>query len=239
MDEFKNKEMDLYYRYKAGDQSAKTELISSLTPLILSQANKFNNSGLPTIAIKLEGQKLASQAIDTYDPSKAQLNTHVTNYLQKISRFVTNYQNVGHIPEPRALLIGKYNTITANLESDKGREPTTHEIADAMQINLAEVERLQTELRKDLSTSVIADDEDDSGFYEYISPMSYDPKMREAIDFTYFDADPTDKKILEYTLGLYGNPKRKGKEIAMALGISELELKRRRMDLAKQIKELA
>ena len=236
--ELQNKELELYHRYKSGDQQAKIELISSLTPLINSQASKFANSGLPPIAIKLEGQKLTSQAIDTYDPNRAQLNTHVTNYLQKLSRFVTSYQNVGHIPEPRALMIGKYQTIYANLEADKGREPTLAELADAMHVNINEVERLQTELRKDLSTSIIAEDEDSSGFYQYVSPMSYDPKVKEAVEFVYFDSDPIDKKILEYTLGLYGNPKKTGKEIGMLLNIGENDLKLRRAKLAQDIKRL-
>lgn len=234
----KNKEIELFNRYKAGDQQAKMELVTSLTPLIISQTNKFAGSGLPQIAVKLEGQKLALQAIDTYDPTKSQLNTHVTNYLQKLSRFVTNYQNVGHIPEPRALMIGKYKTIYSNLESDKGREPSLFEVADAMQVSPIEIERLQVELRKDLSTSIISEDDDGTGFYEYVSPMGYDPKTKEAIDFVYFDSDSTDKKILEYTLGLYGNQKRKAKEIATLLNINEIELKNRKLKLAKQIKEL-
>lgn len=238
IEQYKNREIELFNKYKTGDIDAKKELINSLTPLIVSQSNKFAASGLPPIAVKLEGQRLAAQAIDTYDPTKSQLNTHVINYLQKLSRFVTNYQNVGHIPEPRALLIGKYKTVYANLEADKGRAPTAYELADAMDISIEEIDRLQTELRNDLSTSITAEN-DETGFYEFVAPLSYDPKIKEAIDFVYFDADPIDKKILEYTLGLYGNPKKKGKEIAASLKISEMELKKRKTALAKQIKELS
>ena len=47
MSELKTKELQLYNDYKAGNIEAKRELISSLTPLIISQANKFATSGLP------------------------------------------------------------------------------------------------------------------------------------------------------------------------------------------------
>ena len=238
MNEFKNKETELYNRYKQGDQNAKIELISSLAPLINSSVNKFNTSGLPPIAIKLEGQRLASMAIDCYDPNKSQLNTHVMNYLQKLSRFVNTYNNVGHIPEPRILLIGKYNNIKSNLEADKGREATLTELSDAMQLPILEIERLQTELRKDLSTTLIAEDEDDTGFYEYTENIGNDPKLKEAIDFVYFDADPVDKKILEKTLGLYGNIKVTGKDLTRSLFITDADLKKRKEKLAKEIKEL-
>ncbi len=110
-EELKQYEQDLFKKYQAGTPGAKRDLLKSLAPVINSQAGRFSGSGLPDIAVKLEGQRLALEAFKTYDPSKSQLNTHVTNSLKKLSRFVTNYQNVGHIPEPRALMIGKYNVI--------------------------------------------------------------------------------------------------------------------------------
>lgn len=234
---FKERELELFNQWKSGDDTAKEKLLSSLEPLIKRQVSKFYNSGLPEFAIRAEGYKLTDQALSTYDPNKAQLNTHVTNYLKKLSRFVTNYQNVGHIPEPRALMIGKYNTIFANLESYLGREPTVLELADAMQISPAEIERLQTELRSDLSLNLSEDDEDDGGFYEFI-PTEPDPKLKQAIEAVYFEADPVDKKILEYHFGLYGNPKLTSKAIMKKLKINSTELQKRKTNLSKQINEL-
>jgi len=238
--EVKTQELDLFKKFKSGDLDSKRQLIKSLTPLINMQVSKFSASGLPIPAIKLEGQKLTSQAIDTYDPSKAQLNTHVTNYLKKLNRFVSDYQNVGHIPEPRTMIIGKYNTLYSNLEADKKRPPTVEELSDAMQIPIAEVSRLQSELRKDLSLTYDLDKDSDDigGFYSFVSPSTTDPKLHEAIEFVYFDSDNIDKKILEMTLGLYGNPKRSLKDIATILKLSDSELKERKTNLAIQIKEL-
>lgn len=232
-------ELKLWYEYKDGNLESRVKLIKSLEPLIQGQVNKFNGSGLPQTAVKLEGIKLTAQALDTYDPSKAQLNTHVTNHLKKLSRFVTTYQNVGHIPEPRALMIGKYHTIYSNLESDKGREPTSEELADAMNVSVKEIERLKSELRGDLSIEYVnADTDEAKGFYEY-TQQTFDPKLKQAIDFVYFDAEPNDKRILEWTLGLNGNLQRQHKDIAMALNLTDLELKKRRELLAKKIKELS
>lgn len=235
--EYKERELDLYNRWRRGDTAAKKELLGSLEPLIRQQVNKFYKSGIPEFAIRAEGFKLASGAIDTYDPNKAQLNTHVTNYLKKLSRFVTNYQNVGHIPEPRALLIGKYNTIYSNLESDKGREPTVAELSDAMQLPPAEIDRLQTELRADLSLT-LDEDEDEVGFYAFTREEESDPRVRQAIETVYFEADPIDKKIMEYHFGLYGTPKLKSKDIARKLNLRDAELKLRKNKLGEEINEL-
>lgn len=190
-------EMALYEKYRSGSTRAKYRLLDSLNPIIASQVNKYTGSGLPSSALKLEAKRLTNKAIESYDPNKAQLNTHVINNLKKLSRFVMNYQNIGHIPEPRVLMIGKYNTIFDNLEADLGREPTVAELADAMQVNPAEIERLQTELRKDLSMTTPGDD-DEGGFYFYAQPSTVEPEKKQAIEFIYYDADPINKKIIEY-----------------------------------------
>lgn len=234
---YKERELNLYNRWRDGDNQAKMELLGSLEPLIRKSVNKFYKSGIPEFAVRAEGFRLASGAIDSYDPTKAQLNTHVTNYLKKLSRFVTNYQNVGHIPEPRALIIGKYNTIYSNLESDKGREPTILELADAMQIPVAEIERLQSELRADLSLT-LEDDEDEVGFYSFTRGEETDPKVRQAIETVYFEADPIDKKIIEYHFGLYGTTKLKSKDISMKLNLRDADLKDRKIKLGIEINEL-
>ena len=234
----KEQELETWNRYRTGDTAAKKELMGSLKPVVRSQVGRFRNSGIPISALELEGYRLTSHAIDTYDPDKAQLNTHVINNLKKLSRFVTTYQNVGHIPEPRALLIGKYNAIRSNLQNDLGREPTVEELSDAMNISTTEIDRLQTELRKDLSMELPSADEDAGGFYMYVRPDETDPRLQQALEFVYFDADPIDKKILEYTFGIGGSPLKKFNEIAKELNLSDGALKRRKKKLAREIKEL-
>jgi len=234
---YKERELNLYNRWRDGDNQAKMELLGSLEPLIRKSVNKFYKSGIPEFAVRAEGFRLASGAIDSYDPTKAQLNTHVTNYLKKLSRFVTNYQNVGHIPEPRALIIGKYNTIYANLEADKGREPTVVELSDAMQVSPAEIERLQSELRADLSLT-IEEDDDDVGFYSFTRDEETDPKVRQAIETVYFEADPIDKKIMEYHFGLYGTARIKSKDMVLKLNLRDSDLKSRKTKLGIEINEL-
>ena len=236
----KELEQDLLNRYKqTGDPIAKRELVSSLTPLIRGQVSKFTNSGLPYDALELHGKQLASEAIDSYDPSfNTQLNTHVTNHLRKLSRYTNKYQNVGAIPEPRALMIGKYHTMFANLVEEKGREPTVPELADRMKVSNAEITRLQSELRNDLSIEFKSSDPDEGGFISYIAPDIEDPRVREAVEFVYFDSNPTDKKILEYTFGLGGVQKITAENIKTRLNLTENELRKRKDSLGKQIKEL-
>lgn len=236
----KEEEFELFKKYKKeDDKQAKKQLVKSLTPLIRSQVGKYKASGVPYEALELEGKRLASKAIDTYDEDKGtQLNTHVTNYLQKLYRFTVENQNVGYIPEPRALLLGKYKTIFSNLEAEKGREPTVTELADAMQVSQAEIERIQSEQRKDLHMELPSTDPDEGGFSYYVMPDTEDPQLRQALEFVYFDTDSTNKKILEWTFGMGGAPRKTAKEIKEKLNLTETELRKRREQLSKEIKEL-
>lgn len=236
----REEEFKLFEKYKKeNDKGAKKELIKSLTPLIRSQVGKYKASGLPYDALELEGRRLASQALDTYDPNMGtQINTHVTNYLQKLYRFTSENQNVGYIPEPRTILLGKYKTIYSNLEEEKGREPTITELSDAMSISQAEVQRIQSEQRKDLHMEIPSTDPEEGGFSFYIMPDTEDPKLKEALDFVYFDTDNTNKKILEYTFGLGGSDKKTARDIKDKLSLTETELKKRKFELANQIKDL-
>jgi DNA-directed RNA polymerase sigma subunit (sigma70/sigma32) len=210
-----------------------------LTPLIRNYANKYKNSGLPYESLELEGKRLAGQAIDTYDPQRGtQLNTHVATYLQKLNRFTNDYQNVGHIPEPRAAIIGKYNVIFDNLKAEKGREPSIEELSDVMQVSQAEIVRLQSELRADLHMELPSSDEDGKGFSYYVMPNESNPQLREALEFVYFDAEPVDKKIMEYTFGLAGAQQLTGQEIKNKLNLTETDFRRRKDKLSNEIRQL-
>lgn len=107
-----------------------------------------------------------------------------------------------------------------------------------MQVSESEIERLQNELRSDLHMELPSAEEDPGGFYIYVRPQTSDPKLQEAFDFVYHDSDNTDKKILEYTFGYGGSPQITSQEIKRKLKLTETQLRRRKENLARQMKEL-
>jgi len=101
--------------------------------LLQKEVNKYAASPLPRTSLETEARILALKAFDSYDPNKAQLNTHVTNHLKHLQRYVLTYQNIGKIPEHRGIAISKFQNIKENLTEDLDREPTIVELADALQ----------------------------------------------------------------------------------------------------------
>lgn len=227
----KQRELDLWRRANDGDATAKVELLKSLDPLLKKNVNKFVNSGLPREALETEARFLASKAFKTYDPSKSQLNTHTQNHLKHLQRFVVEYQNIAKIPENRAIAISKFNNIKANLEETLNREPTVLELSDALQWSPMEVERMLAEQRKDL-TMISGEDI----FYED-QFRSQDPTI-EAIWYVYYgDTDNEEKKILEYTFGLFGQRKYTVTEISMKLNKPNSYILKKHKELADKIND--
>lgn len=223
-----NDELQLWQDYKNGKPEARITLLRSVDPLLRKNVEKFRNSGLPIEAVETEARSLAAQAFDTYDPNKSQLNTHITNHLKHLQRFVIEYQNVAKIPENRAIAISKFHNIKAHLEDKLGREPNTVELSDELGWSISEVERMQAEQRKDLTMTSGED-----LFYE--NQFLDRDETLEAIWYVYHDSDDVDKKILELLFGLMGNPKLSIQNIAVKINKSPSFVTNRYKVLADQI----
>ena len=207
-----------------------------MRPVYQKEANKFKAAPIPNSAIESQAKILTLKAFETYDPLKSQLNTHVTNHLKHLQRYVLEYQNIGKIPEHRGLAIGKYQTVFDNLKEDLGREPTDMELADNLGWSTMEIGRMQSELRKDLMMNTLGDEEDLTDFFDF--SFNNDSGVdKEALQYVYFDADYQGKKILERFFGMHGHQQKNVSEIAQELGISEYYVRTKAKELAKEIKE--
>jgi len=229
----KQEELGLWKKWKkTGDPVAMNALITSLNPYLQSHVNKFSAVRLPRSAIESQARLLALKALQTYDPKRGtQINTHLGHELKHLNRFVMEYQNVGKIPENRGIAISKFQNIKSNLTEDFGREPTLTELGDALMWSPAEVERMQSELRNDI---IITQGKEEASF-----DTTYNPSDRtmDIVQFVYYQSDPEEKKVLEYTFGLGGNPKLTSQEIALRINKPVSEVRDVAKKLAQTISE--
>ena len=232
----KEHELGLWKEYTNGNQSVLPKLITSLDPVIQSNVNKFSGVPLPRTALESEARRLTINAFNTYNPNKgAALNTHVTNHLKHLQRYVLQYQNVGKIPEHRGIAISRYQNIRDNLEQDLNRVPTTVEVSDALAWSPAEVERMETELRQDLTIGTGR--EDTSSFFD--ASFHTTNKAIEVLKFIYYASttDSITKKVIEYRFGFGGMSKLPTSEIASKLKISEAQVREIGAKLAKEVRK--
>lgn len=198
MDNRKQNELDLFKKWKqTGDKKHFQDLYGSMKNLIYDAAKKASyGSNVPEVAHRIYAAQNFYDALRTYDPSKGSaLQTHVHNAVhQKAKRLNYMYQNLGHIPEPRAQQIGVYQNEYQALHDSLGREPSTAELADKLNWNMKDITRIQKELRKDLA---VGEGTEEVPFFE-------SPKEEEVLNYLYFDLSPEEKVVYEYIFGKYG-----------------------------------
>lgn len=163
---------------------------------------RLSNRSLPAAAINSEQLRLFIGALDSYDPSKAQLNTHVFNHIQKASRYVRKFQNIARQPE-RTIGIGKLQAREKYLEQFLGRAPSVEELADDLSEDPAdiaamkrEVSLYQKEKRKELTFG--------SEFSE-ATALKTDPILNKLYQ-VHAELNPEQRNVLEHKFGLFGKP---------------------------------
>jgi DNA-directed RNA polymerase sigma subunit (sigma70/sigma32) len=227
----RTKDIELWREWKStGSSQTLALLLNSMDSLLQTQINKFMGSNIPRSALEAEARRLAVGAFSTYDPSfNVQLSTHVVNHLKHLQRYVLTYQNVGHIPEHRGIMISRYQGIKDSLEDKLQREPSVLELADTLSWSPGEVERMEIELRKDL---FIGQDEEETFFDRDYTKSN---KFKDLIEFTLYSLTGPKRVVMEYSFGIGGKPRKTVSEIARAVRMSEIQVRNIQKEIAESI----
>ena len=223
------KEIELWKKWKYSnfaDESSFDELYKSLQPIVGSITQKWSGSGLPLSVIESEVKNLMIKALYDFNPDLGfQLNTFLINRLKKVSRLVYKYQNVGTIPEQRAIKIDTFKKIRTFLTDKLNREPTSVELSEELKWNIKEVGRMENELRASVSLT------------NELSSMSLvnSSKDQEILDFIYYELNPQEKLVYEYSVGCGGKPQLSGQEIAIKMNTSPSTVTRLKQAIEKKI----
>lgn len=206
----KEQEMQMWRDWKdSSDPEVFEALMTSMDPLVQKRVNQFQGAPMPRSAIEAEARKQVKKALETYDPTRgAALGTHASNYLQKVYRYVSTYQNVGRMPESRTIKINTYSKTKDWLAQIKGREPTPIEMADELGWSVREVGRMERELRKDLGL--------ETSFGE-VSFLEFD-KNADILNYGYYELGPDEQLVFDYSIGMHGKPKLTMNQIAKNMG---------------------
>lgn len=227
----KDRDMELWETYKKDPQPENLQaLVRQLDGTIQSQVNKWAGN-LPRPYLEARAKALAVEAIDTYKPGRAALNTHVTNRLKKLSRDVYTHKDAVRVPEHKQLKINTMLRAQRELMSEHGREPTAQELQDHLGWSPAMVSSVQASMNSELLES----EDVGGGLFERQSIWA--PDNDDAIvDMVYFDLSPQDKQIFEHSTGYGGKPVLSNTELREKLGITQAQLSYRKRKIVDRLK---
>ena len=224
-------DIELWNQWKThGKKPEDTELLlNNFSGLIRSKSNQFiRNENIPPSAIHAQFQTQAMKAFETYDPNRgAKLSTHVMNEMKRGRRFVTTYQNLGRIPEPRANKITDFQNQRDNLVDTLGRPPTAHEMADKMKWPVKQIVAMEHELRNEIPMSRF------KGDMMAIKPST----SAEVLRLIQYELSPEEKAVFEYSLGVNGKQQLKPGDISKTLNMPASKVSRLKLSVAKKIEE--
>jgi DNA-directed RNA polymerase specialized sigma subunit len=175
-------------------------LYGSMKNLIYDAARKASfGSNVPESAHRIYAAQNFLDALRTFNPNKGRaLQSHVYDTVhQKAKRLNYLYQNLGSMPEPRAMIVGLYQSELENLKNQLGREPSAAELSDRMSLPIKEITNIRKELRKDLA---VGEGTEDIAFSE-------GSREEESLEHLYYDLGAEEKVVYEYIFGKHGKPR--------------------------------
>jgi len=211
--------------YKAWKENAnpatRSGLLKAVQPVIQTALRSY---GADSPVMRNRAKLLAADAIDTYDPNRGSLKTHLLSQLVGIQRFNARQHQVVSVPEQVALDSLKLRRTAAELDDELGREPSTQELADRLGMSMKRIAYVR-QYRPPVATGQLASTNSETGETEEFTPDATSLAMPKPEDdpwlqYIYQDLDGVDQSILDLTMGLHGRSVVQSKEVARRLGIS-------------------
>jgi DNA-directed RNA polymerase specialized sigma subunit len=214
---------DLYPQWKSGrTPEINTQIVKSLQPIIDTAVTSYaGQNASPNVRSK--ARLMALKALDTYDPTRGNVKTHLLSQMQSLRRLSAKEQNIISIPEQVAFDHRRLNDAENELLDSFGRPATDIELADMTGLSTRRIKKIRA-FNQPISEGMTAartGDSDDATNTEIASVLPNYTKHTDAwLDFVHDDLSPTDQLIMDMTLGRNGRRRVSTQEIANKLRIT-------------------
>jgi DNA-directed RNA polymerase specialized sigma subunit len=143
--------------------------------------------------------------------------------MQSLRRLSAKEQNIISIPEQVGLDFQRLSGSENELRDSLSREPTDDEIADSTGLSVKRIRKIRAfhqPLSEGMTAMTTGNSEDDTNTEIASTLPNYNRHADAWMDFVYGDLSPTDKLIMDMTLGRNGRRKASTQEIAAKLRIT-------------------
>lgn len=228
-----------------GDKAARNKMIESNLRLVVKIAKRYINRGLPFLDLIEEGNMGLIKAVERFSLAKeCRFSTYATWWIrQAIERALVNQSRTIRLPVHVSDDINRMLKNIRILSQSMQREPSTQEIAEAMNIKVPYVRRLMTLLRRTCSIETPIGEGNDYFLIDTIEDTSMvsPSELLENIDryemiSEYFDElTENEQKILTLRFGLDDKEPQTLDTIGQSFGVTR---ERIRQIEAKSIEKL-
>lgn len=211
-------ELELAKRKSSGDNYAKERLIESNLRLVVSIAKRYTGRGMSFLDLVQEGNLGLIKGVEKFDYEKGyKLSTYATWWIrQSVTRALADQARTIRVPVHMVETINKMSKMQRKLTLELGYEPTTTELAEALNMSEDKVIEIMQIAREPASLETPIGEEDDSNLGDFVADNNaVTPEgniesvmLREHIDTLLQDLKEREKQVIVLRFGLLdGHPR--------------------------------
>ena len=210
--------------------SAREHLIRANSRLVISVAKKYIGRGVPFLDLIQEGNIGLIRAANKFNYRLGhKFSTYATWWIrQAVTRAIADQSRTIRVPVHMGDQINKLLRTAHRLTQELGREPTSEELAKALEIPTRKAEEMMRVARRPLSLEMPTDDEGDSELGDFIEDEDSaapdeevtSAMLRELLQYILQDLPPREVRILQLRYGLVDGETYTLEEVGKKLGVT-------------------
>jgi len=210
--------------------AAREHLITANSRLVISVAKKYMGRGVPFLDLIQEGNIGLIRAAKKFDYRRGhKFSTYATWWIrQAVTRAIADQGRTIRVPVHMGDQINKLLRVSHQLTQRLGRDPSTDELAEALEVPPKKVENMIQVARRPLSLETPTDEEEDSVLGDFIqdeeTPAPTDAVtqnlLREHLQEVLNTLPPREVRILQLRYGLMDGQSYTLEEVGRKMGVT-------------------